>query len=471
MMRVDNREAHYTMGWILEHASSGFFIVIASSHMQRKIADFYQTDNMALYDYAHHSKPYSYPELNDWAGSHPDKDVFFILNMHLAFQDEKGIISEENMLMFNMSRDLLASKQKNWIFFMTEEADTRLSTFAYDIYSFMRQRIHFQDEEERVLKVGQVLEFDEVHNVKQIKEMLGRYKDLEERYLALPLDTTDEKLLLSSAISLENIANLYEKCADYINAFEMLTRVWIIREKVLGKGHPATATTYTNMALVYLRQGDYIKALEWYHKALDVHEKVLGREHLATATTYNNIGLVYSRQGDYVKALEWYHKALDVREKFLSREHPDTATTYNNMGLVYSRQGDYTEALKWYQKALDVREKVLSKEHLATATTYNNMAGIYSRQGEYTKALEWYQETLDISEKILGGEHPAIAMTYNNIGLVYLRQGDYAKALEWYHKALDISEKVLGKEHPQTITIQNNIVTAKSNTKQKITSN
>jgi len=46
--------------------------------------------------------------------------------------------------------------------------------------------------------------------------------------------------------------------------------------------------TYNNIATVYDDQGDYTKALEWYHKALTIQEKVLGKEHLDTATTYTN---------------------------------------------------------------------------------------------------------------------------------------------------------------------------------------
>ncbi|MCL1875422.1 MAG: tetratricopeptide repeat protein [Synergistaceae bacterium] len=261
----------------------------------------------------------------------------------------------------------------------------------------------------------------------------------------------------STATTYNNIAVVYDNQGDYAKALEWYQKALYISEKVLGKEHPSTATTYNNIAGVYKTQGDYAKALEWYQKALYISEKVLGKEHPSTATTYNNIAGVYKTQGDYAKALEWYQKALYIREKVLGKEHPSTATTYNNIAAVYNKQGDYAKALEWYQKALDIREKVLGKEHPSTATTYNNIAGVYSKQGDYAKALEWYQKALDICEKILGKEHPLTAATYNNIAVVYKTQGDYAKALEWYQKALDICEKVLGKEHPDTAVTYYNI--------------
>jgi len=269
---------------------------------------------------------------------------------------------------------------------------------------------------------------------------------------------------LSSNSNQEKIAYIYmvsgkgyHYFASYEQAINSYQKALLIREKVLGREHPDTATTYNNIAGVYKSQGEYGKALEWFQKALQICEKVLGREHPDTATTYNNIALVYNSQGEYGKALEWYRKALLISEKVLGMEHPDTATTYNNIAVVYYNQGEYGKALEWFQKAFHIREKVLGMEHPDTAASYNNIAGVYKNHGEYGKALEWYQKDLLISEKVLGIEHPDTAATYNNIAGVYYNQGEYGKALEWYQKVLLISEEVLGMEHPDTATTYNNI--------------
>jgi len=202
---------------------------------------------------------------------------------------------------------------------------------------------------------------------------------------------------------------------------------------------------------------NFDKALHWHQNALAIYEKVLGKEHLYTATTYNNMAEVYSQQEDYTQALELHQKALKIREKVLGKEHPYTATTYSNIALVYHYQGNYAQALEWNQKALIIREKVLGKDHPDTGITYNNMAGVHDSQGDYAKALEWYHKDLEICEKLFGKEHPDTAATYNNIAGVYENQGDYAKALELYKKALVIYEKVFGKDHPDTIAAYNNI--------------
>ena len=76
------------------------------------------------------------------------------------------------------------------------------------------------------------------------------------------------------------------------------------------------------MATLYVSQGNYSEALKWHRKALSIREKVLGKEHPDTATTCNNIAVVYASQGNYSKALEWYRKTLLIEEKLLGKEHP-----------------------------------------------------------------------------------------------------------------------------------------------------
>ena len=287
----------------------------------------------------------------------------------------------------------------------------------------------------------------------------GMYKEAEQvnlRLISLRENVLGKKHP-STATSYNDIGAVYDSSRDYPKALEYYFKALVIQEEILGKMHPSTASTYNNIAGVYYSQGDYPKALEYYFKALTIRENVLGTEHPFTTSTYNNIGEVYRNQGDYPKALEYYFKALDIREKVLGKEHPDTATSYNDIGGVYYSQGDYPKALEYYFKALDIQEKVLGKEHPSTATSYNNIGGVYDSQGDYPKALEYYFKDLAISEKVLGKQHPETATSYNNIGMVYNNQGDYPKALEYYFKALDIQEKVLGKEHPSTATIYNNI--------------
>ena len=311
----------------------------------------------------------------------------------------------------------------------------------------------------RLLKEDQPLLGGIANNAGLIEREQGRYAEALDYYKkALAIR---EKVLgkehPSTATTYNNIAGLYHDMGDHEQALEYYKKALAIREKVLGQEHPSTATTYNNIALLYKSMGEYEQALDYYKKALEIYEKVLGKEHPDTATMYNNVAGLYRAKGEYTKALEYYKKDLAITEKVHGKEHPYTATTYNNIALLYKSMGDHEQALDYYKKALAICEKVLGKEHPYTATTYNNIAVLYRSMGEYKLALEYYKKDLAITEKVLGKEHPSTATTYNNIALLYQDMGDHEQALDYYKKALAIREKVLGKEHPDTAITYNNI--------------
>ena len=283
---------------------------------------------------------------------------------------------------------------------------------------------------------------EQTHNIYQKAVLLAKEIDYDQQKY---IDLIDKYSLF-----------LYE-FAKYDEALAYNEELLEIHEKILGRDHPDTATSYNNIGSVYYRKGDYDRALEYYMKDLEICGKILGKDHPDTAMSYNNIGNVYSDKGDYDRALEYYLKALEIWEKVLGKDHPGTAASYNNIGLVYYRKGDYDRALEYYMKALAIREKVLGKDHPDTAGSYGNIGNVYSDKGDYDRALEYYMKALEITEKVLGREHFDTASSYSSIGNVYYCKGDHDRALEYYMKALGIREKVLGKEHLGTAGSYNNL--------------
>ena len=449
--KIDNTEAFFALSWIISDADKGLYIVVAPSHMQKDIAIRYKTQRVGVYDFAQ-VDGYSYTNINAWVDSRPEgTDILFLLNMQVALRDK------EAMAAFNMSRDLLAKKKKIWIFFMDKDLEYQISTFAYDVYAYVRQKIYFEAELDEDFDGKQILEFDGRHNVLQIQETLTRSMDLEGRYMSLPIEGTATNQLLSAAMALTNIAVLYNDCAEYDNALILLMKVKEIREQVLKIDHPDIAGTYNTIAVIYSRKGEYHKALKWHQQALDITKKMLGKEHPTTATIYHNIARVYVMQGDYDKAHELLQEALDISIKMRGKDHPNTAFIYSGIASVYTRQKDYKKALELYQQTLDIREQMLGKDHPLTAVTYNDIAIVYESQENYSKALELYQKALDVYNNTLGQEHPYAATTYSNIASVYHNRGDYNKALEFYQKAYTIRLRKLGENHPSTKVIEDSI--------------
>jgi len=453
----DKSRAYEKIQWVLDNADVGFFIITAPPYQQAKIAAMYRSSRVATLDYSQVSGKLEYYDLSKLVDDNPNCDVMFILNMQIALREKTS------MAHFNMSRDNLARKRRIWFFFMDKETEDRLAKHAIDVYSYVRMKVHFAAEEDGELVEQGMLELEDRKNVAEIRKTLARYKEMEERYMALPLEGMPEGQLLAVTVTLGDIATLYRDCADYDNALRLLSRILEIREKILGLKHPDTAEAYNNIGHVCFRQGDYSSALELYEKALKIREKVLGLEHPDVAKAYSDIAAVYFRLCEFSCALEWQEKALAIREKVLGVTHPDTASSYNNIATICFRQGNHPKAMELYEKALNIRKEVLGAEHPDTASTYNNIAYVCSRQGDYSKALKLYEIPLNIREKILGPEHPDTALTYHNIAAAYFWQGDYTNALKWYTKALVVREKVLGSEHTDTASTNNNIAIVYSN--------
>ena len=306
---IDNISAYQTIGWILNHSGSGFFSLIASETMQSRVVSLYNNSNIAVYDYLHQQKEYTFQELEKWISSQPDKSAYFLLNFQRAiFQDQ--ILSR-----LNFSRDLLRKLDKNLIFCMTKNADDLLNRKAYDFYSYIKLAVVFQDE---FVKTPEKQIFDDI---------ITDYRHEGESSGPLdigPYEQWPEEKQLAYAISLSNQAEVFIQECRYSDARHLLETVLSIRTAIWGSEHPSTATAYNNIAGVYKAQGDYAKALEYFQKDLVICEKVLGTEHPNTGTTYSNIAGVFLALGEYKKADMYYKRALAVFEAKLGTQHPST---------------------------------------------------------------------------------------------------------------------------------------------------
>jgi CHAT domain-containing protein len=296
-------------------------------------------------------------------------------------------------------------------------------------------------------------------NLADLYESQGAYAKAEPLYLralsivekALGPDHPD------TATSLNNLAALYRSQSAYAKAEPLYLRALAIWEKALGPDHPSTAISLNNLAALYDSQGAYAKAKPLYLRAIAIREKALGPDHPSTANSLNKLAGLYRSQGAYAKAEPLHLRALAIREKALGPDHPDTATSLNNLAGLYHSQGAYAKAEPLHLRALAIREKALGPDHPDTAQSLNNLAALYDSQGAYDKIETIYLRALAIREKALGGDHPETANSLNNLAALYASQGVYAKAEPLYLRSLAITEKTLGHVHPSTATSLNNL--------------
>jgi len=427
MAELNNKDAIADFDLAFNYGAAGFYLIIASAYMHKRLADSFAAKNVAVYDYSgkENTDTFSPKELFVFIENNNEKEVYFILNFQIPFLGKQPETTQSDYFALNLSRDVLSAYNKKIFFFITREIEYNISISAMDFFDYCFPKIDFEDDkkdeiEQQIKKLYK--DYDGIHNKAEIEYRLNLYKDKIEEYLNIedekilnPGDKKNEDYLLVAARDLYYFAGLYVKISNFSKALELLYKALNIREQILGVEHVYASDIYNAIGYVYHSQEDYSKALEYLQKALKIQEKVVGNEHLDVATTYNNIGLAYISQGDYSKALEYLQKALKLWEKILGNEHHIVAASYENIGVVYAFQDDYSKALEYFQKALKIREKILRTEHPDVARTYDNIGYVYYSQGNYPKALEYYQKALKIQEKGLGSNHPNTIRTRNNI--------------------------------------------------------
>jgi tetratricopeptide (TPR) repeat protein len=254
-----------------------------------------------------------------------------------------------------------------------------------------------------------------------------------------------------------NQAAFYSKVrGQYADAESLYKQSLTIREKALSASDPALALSLNNLAVLYESQGKYAEAEELHKRSLTIRETALGPEHSDTANSLNNLAAVYDAQGKYSEAEPLYKRSLTITEKALGPEHPDVALGLNNLASLYHSQEKYAEAEPLYERSLTIREKVQGPEHPDVALGLNNLAELYREQGKYDEAEALFKRSLAIRERVLGPNHRDVATSFNNLAALYRARGRNAEAEPLLNLSLVIFENALGPNHPNVAVVLGN---------------
>ncbi|HEX3875906.1 MAG TPA: FxSxx-COOH system tetratricopeptide repeat protein [Bryobacteraceae bacterium] len=253
------------------------------------------------------------------------------------------------------------------------------------------------------------------------------------------------------AISLNNLARLYNNQGKYPEAEALHKRSLAILERTVGPEHPYLATSLNNLASLYDNQGKYAEAELLHRRSLAFKEKALGPNDPAVARSLNNLAELYRKQGKYAEAEPLYKRSLEIRENAFGPGDPAVARSLNNLAELYRSQGKYADAEPLCKRSLEIREETLGPTHPDVAKSLDSLAELYRVQGKYIDAEPLYKRSLEIVEAVLGPEHPDVAAILNNVAELYQGQGKYDKAEAFFKRSLKIREKVLGSSHPDVV--------------------
>jgi CHAT domain-containing protein/Tfp pilus assembly protein PilF len=250
------------------------------------------------------------------------------------------------------------------------------------------------------------------------------------------------------AQSLNNLAVLYERMADYAQAEPLYKEAMETRQAVFGETHPEYATSLNNLASLYETMGDYARAEPLYKQALEIRKSVFGEMHPEYATSLNNLASLYHSKGETARAESLYKRSLEIRKPVLGETHPDYAASLNNLAGLYYSIGETARAEPLYRQCMEIQKSVLGEKHPRYVGTLNNLAALYHRIGDTARAEPLYSQAREIWRSVLGENHPNYATSLNNQAFLFLSMGNTARAESLYRQAIEIRTSVFGEKHP-----------------------
>jgi tetratricopeptide (TPR) repeat protein len=159
--------------------------------------------------------------------------------------------------------------------------------------------------------------------------------------------------LLEAASLLFDIGQYMYDRGRYNEAEPLYVRALAIREQELGSEHLYTALSLNNLALLYNEQGKYELAEPLYQRALSIREQQLGPQHPHTALILNNLALLYRAQGKFKQAEPLFLRALAIRERVLGLYHSQTRALRSNYASLLRAMGREAEAIELEKRGLD----------------------------------------------------------------------------------------------------------------------
>ena len=190
-----------------------------------------------------------------------------------------------------------------------------------------------------------------------------------------------------------------------------------------------------NLADVFRKKANYVEARELYEKCIAKIELSLGTRHPLLAEVCNALGMLAKKEGKYDEALRYYlhfyiyiyilhftflfcryyKKALKIAKHLFGKDHPHVGMYLNNLGDVYRKKGDFRKAEGIYFKAIATLEAALGPEHVEVAEALNSMGLVLKKRADYEGARAHYERAIAIVLKAFGEKHYKVGIYLNNL--------------------------------------------------------
>jgi CHAT domain-containing protein len=256
-----------------------------------------------------------------------------------------------------------------------------------------------------------------------------------------------------------------------------------ICKKLFGDGHPEYANCLSNLGVLYVSANDLARGEPLLRQALVVRLKVLGTEHPASAESVRNLIDCLETRAQRAEAADDLAEArtvvtelirlqtelrgkdhwrmADARRRLtdlerLSRLSPDVRAAWRREDNLCQdvvrlwKAGKFAEALPMAQRSVELSRQLNGEKHVRYGRSLFNLASQYDGLRNFEQAKSLYLQAQAIYQEELGRSHPQYLLIVHNLGVLAYRQGDSAGAIRLLERALKLCAEALGNDEAQT---------------------
>ncbi len=192
------------------------------------------------------------------------------------------------------------------------------------------------------------------------------------------------------------------------------------------------------------QEGKVKEALPALHKSLEMKEKFLGKDHPAVATSLHNLGIICLTIDNLEQAERYFKQALKICEKNVAANHPDNPKEVSILSVLEGlsecseRKSEWAKAENYQQQALARRINILGKDHTDVGVNLLNLTAIQIEKKSFDKAQQNLQQALTIFEKLLGKTHTKYAEALECYAWLLFQMGNETEANKKLEQANEI---------------------------------
>lgn len=239
-----------------------------------------------------------------------------------------------------------------------------------------------------------------------------------------------------------NIANVYQKTADYSAAAEYAMNSLTLQEQL--KDTFGIAVCRLTLGNIEYGQGDYKSSLRNYISAMELNRRSAKNPQFE-GSTVANIGAILDEQGSYDSALVFFRQSLVIFHQL--KANAKAASAYNNVGACFFHLGQFDSAQHYLHIARAMNEELQRPEGLVPSllglghlhdSLNNRDSSLYYYRLSYRLAMQY-----NLKEDLL--------RSYRKLAATFEKSGKLDSALHYLHLYIDLNALIHGEDELRKI--------------------